>query len=358
MTAPPAGVVDALSQQLLAGARLPGDEHRGVGGGVLLRQGPGAAHGGGIAQQLGQAVLGDELARPVLGTQVAVGALDRGRVLEGEHGAGRRPLLADGNAVGDHGAGADALDHPHFRRALLEGMRQGQVGGDLAPGPPQRLVGGHPHQLLHGRVDGLHPLLHVHRHHALVQMAQDDVEALAPRLLDARQARQLDGVVQGLAHGVPGIEEHAGQVALVGQIADQAGAHHHLHAARRQVLHLLAGVGQGRVAAQLDVQIEQPGELLQLGTDLLVSDDGHARGYLRRLHQGAHDVEAAHLDDHHREIQVAAQEGAVGAGGHEYVHLAGIDQLPGRVQGLLEAPAGDADVGPLLVVRHHAFHQP
>ena len=85
-------------------------------------------------------------------------------------------------------------------------------------------------------------------------------------------------------------------------------------------------------------------------------DHADAGGELAGPQQRADGVDGGGAHHHHRHVGVVAQVGAVGAGGHQGVHvLAGGAPRSQRGQRLLEAAVEDVDLGLLGHERGHAL---
>ncbi len=158
------------------------------------------------------------------GADVAIDPLDGDGVLATEHGAGQHALLDDGDAVDDEGLAFDALDLFQLLGAQAQGGLQAELGTDLAELEAQPLRGVDAQPLGHRRVEGLDALLGVDRDHAIAELGQDGVEALALGQLDARGTRYFDGVFERLTHGVHRVQEDTSEADLVGHVGGHAGA--------------------------------------------------------------------------------------------------------------------------------------
>ncbi len=239
-------------------------------------------------------------------------------------------------------------------RASRSVCAQAQLGRHLAQRPPEQRFGRGTEELRHGRVHRVDALLQVHRHHAVGELAQHGVEPLALGEFDAADAGHLDGVVEGLAHRVLRVQEHPHHAGLVGEVGDQARGHHRLGAQGLELAHHVAGVLFRGVGALHDAEAEQAVELLHLVGHVAVGHEGDARGHAARAAQRPHHVEAAHLHQHHRHVELLAQEGAAGPGGHHHVGRARAQLGHGLVEALVE----HLDVGHGLVHGRQACSRP
>ncbi|MNN24500.1 hypothetical protein D3C81_1379350 [compost metagenome] len=102
-----AGIVQALREQLLAGAAFPGDQHGGVGLGIELRQMHGFPEGWCVPQDLLEAVARGEMARPRQAANVPVGALDGIGFPAGDDHAVGLAVFDNRRQVGGQGFRAD-----------------------------------------------------------------------------------------------------------------------------------------------------------------------------------------------------------------------------------------------------------
>jgi hypothetical protein len=346
--------VNALRHQLLAGAALADDEHGGIAGRALGRQLAHAARGGAVAAEGLEPVARGRAALALVGAQVAVGALDHGRVAAHEQRARDFAGFHDGRAPHHQRSRAD-LQHL-FGRRFAQAQRGAEVehGFHVAEHAAGQRGRGAAQQLGHGGVQRLDALAQVDGDHAVLQLAQHGVEPLVACALGAAQSGEVNGVVERLAHGVVGIHEHAGDAGFFGEVGNQAGRDHGLHAGGQQRLHAGGRVVGAAVAELGDAHAEQGVELREVFRRAVERHQPHARRNGAGGGQRAHQVEAAHLDHGHRNVEVLAQPFAAGAGRHHCVDRRARMQRAHGVDRVAEGMRDPLD----LRLRRHFGRQP
>jgi len=171
-------------------------------------------------------------------------------------------------------------------------------------------------------------------------------------------AGQQHRVAQGLQHGAVGVQQHAGNAGLLGQVGNQPRRDHGTHACGLQRTH--AGLGiLGPVVAELgNAGAEQRVELGQVRRGMVKRHQPDARRAARlrqfpRAGQRLQQIEAAHLDHDHGNVDMLAHPGTTGAGGHQGVY--GLDRLQ-RAHGMHSVVKGRADMLHTHLVAHRQGH--
>lgn len=357
----PAGAVHALGQQLLARAAVALDEHGGIAGRELARQAAHALGGPAVARVVFDAPAHARAAQAAVGAQVAVGTLDGGRVAAHQQGARELAVFHDGRTPHDQGAHGQ-LDHV-FTAFGLQGLRlqrlcQCQRGCHLVQQPAMQRIGGRAQQRGHGGVQGLDAALRVHGDHAVLQLAEHGFQPLVAGALGMAVAGQQHGITQGLQHGAIGVQQHAGNAGLLGQVGHQAGRDDGAHAGGLQRTHAGLGIFGSVVAELRNAGAEQRVELGQMRRGMVERHQPDARraaglGQCTCAGQRLQQIEPAHLDHDDGDIDPLAHPGAAGPCGHQGVY--GLDRLQ-RTHGLHGIVKGRADMLHAHLVAHGQRH--
>ncbi len=336
--------VQALRDHLLAGAALAEYQHGRVRLRVAARQLAHALHRRGLAEHVVEPVARREALRVRLRTQRAVEPFDRARFLERQHAAGGRAARRERPAMHDvahpaHGRERVAFGRAQRREFGRQLVERAADGGLRIDAERER----------EPRVDRLHAAQRVERHHAVAQMLEQVVEALAAQRLGVRGVRDFERGVHGRAHRGVRVEEHGAHAGARGQIGDEPGADHRVDAAIAQLVDARLGLLARLIRREHDVEPERGREAAQLGGRVAVVDERDRRGRIApRARQRVQQVVACRADQHHRHLDVGLQVHAVRAGRHDRVGPLGAGARE-RGDRLVVAARDDAQVGALVV---------
>ncbi len=127
------------------------------------------------------------------GTQVAIDALNRFRILAGEHRAGLRRLApVMGSRLGEHRCASRASAIHRSRARGSRSVRASESSGATSLSlRPMRSAAGRSEQPRHGGIQDLDPLIHIDRDHAIAQLAENGIQTFALRAPSMRDRRAI-----------------------------------------------------------------------------------------------------------------------------------------------------------------------
>ncbi len=347
-----AGVMDALGQQLLAGAAFAGDEDGRIGQRIALGQAQQLAIGQTVAADLLQPVLGGEGTRAPRGADALVGALHRRGVLAGQHHARALAILEDRQQVADDHMGAQTDDPVLLADAVAQRVLQVQLRTKLLQRTTKRGARWQVQQQRQRRVERLHDALVVHGRDTGRNVLQHAVQVPALGDFNALAMENAERFFQGLAHGVGTQRKHAAQAGLLGQLHDRRGTDDAAGSPFGHLFYRQPCLIQCGVAGLMNLHGEQRSHGLQIGIDAVVADDRHLRGMCPRLVQSAQQVSAADTHRQYRAGQMLAQVGGGGSGADENVDLALPLQRARDLQRFVHRGVENPDAGFIGIVRH------
>ncbi|KAH0444163.1 hypothetical protein KCU90_g993, partial [Aureobasidium melanogenum] len=320
VAAPPAGIVDALRDQFLAGAAFAAQQHGGVVSRTRAGEPPHPFKRRRVADQIVQMVPCDQVFGPLTGAQRTVDPLRDQRVLHRQHRARTQALLDDRHTVDDQRAAADLLDSLLDRHAMFE--RPAQQWADSACQLRRNvLFAVEAEQIQHCRIDGFELAGIVEGGHAVAQMGDDRVQAHPLRFLLAAHARQFNGALERFFDRAERVQKNTLHAGLLGEIAGHARADDYAAALGRQIRDRQPHFVDRAIGALLQTDVQPSAQVREFVRDGFMQDEADLRARPARGGAGdrAQHVETVHLDHHHRDAQVVAQVGAVRSGGQYHI---------------------------------------
>ncbi|KOT23465.1 sigma54 specific transcriptional regulator, Fis family domain protein [Burkholderia mallei] len=197
-------------------------------------------------------------------------------------------------------------------------------------------------------VDRLDAALAVERHHAVAQVLQQVVEALAAQRFRVRRVRDLERGVHGGAHRRVRIDEHRAHPGVRREIGDEPRPDDGLDAALAHLEHARVRLLRALVRREHDVEPVRGRETAHLGRRLAVADERDPARIAPRPRERVHHVEAGRIDEHDGHAHARLQIGAVRAGGDDRVGALGARRRERRDR-LLVAARDDPQIGAFFV---------
>ena len=151
---------------------------------------------------------------------------------------------------------------------------------------------------------------------------------------------QQQGLLVAVAHRLGRVQQHAGEAGRFGKVDGQARTHHHTDAVGLEVGDAVAGFLAGLELAVGQAQGKGLGEGAHIGQVAGMGDQTHTGVDAAGTGQRGQQIKPRCLHGDQRHLDPAAQEGGIGAAGHDHIaRLAGqalVNDLPGLLEGQVD----------------------